>query len=47
MQNHVLDYFDDTVRRVPDKIAFANETDAMTFREVYDQSRAIATWLHS
>lgn len=45
MQNHVLDYLDETVKRVPDKIAFANETDALTFQQVYDQNRAIATFL--
>lgn len=44
MQNHVLDYLDSTVKRVPDKIAFANETDALTFRQVYDQNRALASF---
>ena len=44
MQNHVLDYLDSTVKRVPDKIAFANENDALTFQEVYDQNRAVATF---
>lgn len=44
MQNHVLEYLDVTVKRVPEKIAFANETDALTFQEVYDQNRAIATF---
>lgn len=44
MQNHVLDYLDKTVQRVPDKIAFANESEALTFRNVYDQNRAIATF---
>lgn len=44
MQNHVLDYLDSTVVRVPDKIAFANETDALTFSEVYHQNRALATF---
>ena len=44
MQNHVLDYLDDTVKRVPDKIAFANETDALTFQDVYEQNRALATF---
>lgn len=44
MQNHVLEYLDDTVKRVPDKIAFANETEALTFQQVYDQNRAIATF---
>jgi len=45
MQNHVLDYLDNTVTRVPDKIAFANETDALTFFDVYHQNRALATFL--
>jgi len=45
MQNHVLDYLDSTVKRVPDKIAFANETDALTFLDVYNQNRALATFL--
>ena len=45
MQNHVLDYLDSTVKRVPDKIAFANETDILTFQNVYDQNRAVATFL--
>ncbi len=45
MQNHVLDYLDTTVVRVPDKVAFANETDALTFQEVYDQNRALASFL--
>lgn len=45
MQNHVMDYLDITVKRVPDKIAFANESDALTFRQVYDQNRSIATFL--
>lgn len=44
MQNHVLDYLDSTVKRVPDKIAFANETEALTFQQVYDQNRALATF---
>ena len=45
MQNHVLDYLDETVKRVPDKLAFANEKEGLTFKEVYDQHRAIATFL--
>jgi len=45
MQNHVLDYLDETVKRVPDKLAFANESEGLTFKEVYDQHRAIATCL--
>ncbi len=46
MQNHVLDYLDNIVKIKPDKLAFANETEGMTFQEVYDQSRSIASFLH-
>lgn len=45
MQNHVLDYLVDTVKRVPDKIAFANEKDALTFADVENQHKAVATFL--
>ncbi len=45
MQNHVLDYLIDTVKRVPDKIAFANEKDALTFLDVENQHKAVATFL--
>ena len=46
MQNHVLDYLNNILVRKPDKLAFANETEGMTFRQVYDQSRAIGTYLN-
>ena len=45
MQNHVLEYLDVTVNRVPNKIAFANETESLTFLEVHNQNRAIASFL--
>lgn len=45
MQNHVLDYLDETVRRVPEKIAFSNGTDSLTFKDVYEQHRAVASFL--
>lgn len=45
MQNHVLDYLVDTVKRVPDKVAFANEKDALTFADVEMQHKAVATFL--
>ncbi len=45
MQNHVLDYLETTVKRVPDKLAFANESEGLTFAQVYQQHRAIATFL--
>lgn len=46
MQNNVLDYLNETVLRIPDKTAFSDGTDSLTFREVYEQSRAIGFWLY-
>lgn len=47
MQNHVLDYLDETVRRVPDKLAFggADETEGLTFSQLDRVSRAIGSFL--
>ena len=46
MITNVLTYLDEIVTRLPDKIAYANESEGFTFRQVYDQSRAIGTYLH-
>ena len=46
MENNVLSYLDEIVKKVPDKVAFANEAEGFTFRQVYGQSRSIGTWLH-
>ncbi len=45
MQNNVLDYLNDIVKTKPDKVAFANDTEALTFAEVYGQSRSLATYI--
>ena len=45
MQNHVLDYLDNIVKEKPNKIAFSNGTDNMTFFEVFEQSNSIGTYL--
>lgn len=45
MLTNVLEYLEPTVERVPDKVAFANETDAFTFREVDEYHKRIATFL--
>jgi D-alanine--poly(phosphoribitol) ligase subunit 1 len=45
MQNNVLEYLEHTVKRVPDKVAYANDKMGITFQEVYDQGRAIGTFL--
>ena len=36
---NVLEYLENTVKRVPDKTAYANENMEMTFGEVYHDSR--------
>lgn len=46
MQNHVLDYLDHIVTKCPEKTAFANEKEGLTFQEVYEQTRSIGTYLH-
>lgn len=46
MQRNVLEYLESTVKRLPEKIAYANEEMGITFGEVYEHSRAIGTFLH-
>lgn len=46
MQNHILDYLMETVKRKPDKIAFSDGNDVMSFRELFNQSRSIGTWIY-
>lgn len=46
MQNHVLDYLDRTVERVPDKLAFADDETGYTFRQINDIANGIGTCLH-
>ena len=46
MQNNVLDYLNEIVKIKPDKLAFSNGTEGLTFSEVYKQSRSIGTFLH-
>ena len=38
MQRNILEYLEETVRKYPDKTAFANESMGMTFQEVSDRS---------
>jgi amino acid adenylation domain-containing protein len=47
MQNNVLEYLEHTVKRVPNKIAYANDQIGITFQEVYNQGRAIGTFLNN
>lgn len=46
MQRNVLEYLEQIVTQVPDKIAYADEHTGVTFHEVYQKSRAIGTFLH-
>lgn len=39
MQTNVLEYLENTVERVPDKTAFADEEHSLTFREVSERSK--------
>ncbi len=47
MQNHILDYLDQTVKRVPDKLAFGgvSPSDGVTFRQLDEKSRSIGSFL--
>lgn len=46
MQNHVLNYLDQIVKKKPEKTAFSDGADSLTFAQVYGQSRAVGTYLH-
>lgn len=45
MQTNVLTYLDDIVKKVPDKVAFADGDESYTFEKVYRESRAVGTAL--
>ena len=44
---NVLEYMEGTVDRVPDKTAFSNGEEGITFRELSDRARAIGSALHA
>lgn len=46
MQNHVLNYLDQIVAVKPEKIAFADDREEMSFAQVYAHSRCVGTFLH-
>ena len=43
---NVLEYLEQTVARVPDKTAFSNGEEGLSFRQVHDQARAVGSFLH-
>lgn len=45
MQRNILEYLESTRRRVPDKIAFADEEQTLTFDALYTQARGVGTAL--
>ena len=47
MQNNVLSYLNEIVEKVPNKVAYSTGEEGVTFREVYEQSRAIGMCLHN
>ncbi len=46
MQNNVLEYLENIVVKVPNKLAYVNESISVTFREVFDNARAIGTFIN-
>ena len=45
MMTNLLSYLEETVVRLPDKVAYSDGTDSLTFRQVYDQARSLGTAL--
>ena len=45
MQSNVLEYIEETVKKMPDKTAFADDREQLTFGQFYDGARAIGTYL--
>lgn len=44
-QRNVLEYLENTVTRVPDKVAYEGEESKLTFEQVYRSSRAIGSFI--
>lgn len=47
MQTNVLEYLEQTVQRVPDKIAFSDGTASLTFAQLSHNAKAIGSALHA
>ncbi len=46
MQNNVLDYLSEIVRKKPKKTAYSDGRDALSFEEVHHLSRSVGSFLH-
>jgi len=47
MQTNILEYLEATVLRLPDKIAYSNGKEGLTFRELFQSARAVGSALLS
>jgi D-alanine--poly(phosphoribitol) ligase subunit 1 len=45
-QINILEYLENIVDKCPDKVCYANESEEFSFRKVYDDARAIGTFLY-
>ena len=45
MQTNVLEYLEKTVKRLPDKIAFADEETTLTFQEFSSRARSVGSYI--
>lgn len=45
MQKNILEYLENTVKKYPDKNAFCDEKESLTFQQIYDQARGIGSYL--
>jgi len=45
-QTNILEYLDNIVKIYPERIAYANESTELSFQTVYDNARAIGSFLH-
>lgn len=46
MQRNVLEYLEQSILKVPNKVAYIGDNEEKTFEEVYQESRAIASFLY-
>lgn len=46
MQTNILEYLEETVKRLPDKLAYADDREGLTFHEVSERAKAIGSYLH-
>ncbi len=47
MQTNVIEYLDEIVQKVPEKIAFSDGIESLTFIDVYNHSRSIGTYINN